>query len=176
MATEFDRIARLSQAFRSAPNDRVALGIGDDAAVLNSNARPTVWTIDSAVEGVHFSRTFMGLADIGYRAFMAAASDVAAMGGRAVGALCAWVLPADLSEADFDELSSGVARAAELCNCPVIGGNLARGSELSLTTTVLGESPGPLALRSGARPGDALFVSGPVGAAALGLSALRAGR
>ncbi len=176
MATEFDRIARLSQTFRSAPNDRIALGIGDDAAVLNASARAGVWTIDSAVEGVHFSRAFMDLADIGYRAFMAAASDVAAMGGRAVGALCAWVLPADVSEADFDALSSGVARAAALCNCPVVGGNLARGTELSLTTTVWGESLGPLALRSGARPGDTLFVTGPVGAAALGLTALRAGR
>src|SRR4051812_47670231 len=120
MATEFERIARLSKLFQHAPTDRVALGIGDDAAVLNPSSRLSVWTVDSAVEGVHFSRAFMGLEDIGYRAFMAAASDVAAMGGRAVSALCAWVLSKDLTEPEFDQLALGVARAAELCGCPIV--------------------------------------------------------
>jgi thiamine-monophosphate kinase len=176
MATEFERIARLSKLFRFPPGDRVTIGIGDDAAVLSPGTRPGIWTIDTAVEGVHFSRAFMGLEDVGYRAFMAAASDIAAMGARAVGALCAWVLPADLSEADFDVLASGVAQAAESCNCPVIGGNLARGRELSLTTTVYGESHGPIALRAGARAGDTVYVTGTVGGAALGLRVLEAQR
>src|SRR4051812_38149858 len=125
MATEFERIARLKELFRHAPSDRVALGIGDDAAVLNPTARLSVWTVDSAVEGVHFSRAFMGLEDIGYRAFMAAASDIAAMGGRAVSALCAWILSKEVSEEEFDRLALGVAEAAELCGCAVVGGNLA---------------------------------------------------
>ena len=176
MATEFERIARLKELFRQGPNDRVVLGIGDDAAVLAACSRPTVWTVDSAVDGVHFSRAFMGLEDIGYRAFMAAASDVAAMGARAVSALCAWVLSSDLSEEEFDRLAMGMAAAAELCGCRIVGGNLARGRELSLTTTVLGECHGPLALRSGARVGDTLFVTGTLGGAALGLRALMAGR
>jgi thiamine-monophosphate kinase len=176
MATEFERIARLRQLFQSAPSERIALGIGDDAAVLNPSSRSCVWTVDTAVEGVHFSRSFMGLEDVGYRAFMAAASDIAAMGGRAAAALCAWVLPSELTEAEFDRLAAGVARAAELCGCAVVGGNLARGNELSLTTTVLGDCHGALALRRGARPGDSLFVTGTLGGAALGLRALQAGR
>lgn len=176
MPTEFERIARLKELFRHAPSDRVALGIGDDAAVLNPTPRLSVWTVDAAVEGVHFSRAFMGLEDIGYRAFMAAASDVAAMGGRAVSALCSWILSKELAEEDFDRLASGVARAAERCGCAIVGGNLARGNDLSLTTTVLGECHGPLALRGGARPGDTLFVTGTLGGAALGLRALAGGR
>ncbi|MFT3921259.1 MAG: thiamine-phosphate kinase [Myxococcales bacterium] len=175
MASEFERIALLQKWFQRDAGERVALGIGDDAAVLNPSSRNGVWTVDSAVEGVHFSRAFMGLEDIGYRAFMAAASDVAAMGGRAVGALCAWVLPEALSDAEFEQLSRGVREAADTCECAIIGGNLARGRELSLTTTVLGECHGPVALRSGARVGDTLFVTGPLGAAALGLRALQRG-
>jgi len=176
MSTEFARIQRLMTVFQREPSERVALGIGDDAAVLKPSGRNSVWTVDAAVEGVHFSRAFMALPDIGYRAFMAAASDVAAMGARAVGALCAWVLPRAFSDAEFEALARGVASAADACGCAIIGGNLARGAELSLTTTLLGECHGPLALRAGARAGDTLFVTGSVGGAALGLSALRAQR
>ncbi len=176
MAKEFERIARLRALFRGAPSDVVALGIGDDAAILHVGTRPRVWTVDSAVDGVHFSQAFMSLEDIGYRAFMAAASDVAAMGGHAVCALSAWVLPQDFSEKDFDALAKGLSLAADLCQCPIVGGNLARGRELSLTTSVLGECNASPARRSGARVGDTLFVTGPVGAAALGLKALQQGK
>lgn len=174
MAKEFERIARLRALFRGAPSDVVALGIGDDAAILHVGSRPRVWTVDSAVEEVHFSRAFMSLEDIGYRAFMAAASDVAAMGGHAVCALSSLILPSDFDDASFDALAKGLSLAADLCHCPIVGGNLARGRELSLTTSVLGECNSTPSRRSGARVGDAVFVTGPVGAAALGLHALKA--
>lgn len=172
---EFTRIAQIEALLKRASN-RVLLGIGDDCAVLAPSPYPQVWTTDAAVEEVHFSRSFMSLEQIGFRAFMAAASDVAAMGGRAVAALSALILPVAFSDEELHTLVRGIARAADACHCPVIGGNLARGRELSLTTSVLGECSKRVVTRSGARVGDGVYVTGALGGSALGLHALRAGR
>lgn len=174
MSSEHQRIERIRQLFQR-PSRHVVLGIGDDCAVLAPNALPQVWTVDTAVENVHFSRTFMSCRQIGYRAFMAAASDIAAMGGRATAALSALCLPRAFSDAELDDLLAGIAAAADLLQVVVAGGNLARGSELSLCTTVLGECPAKVLRRDSARVGNAVFVTGTVGGAALGLSALSAG-
>ncbi len=175
---EFARIARIRRLLATPLADAspIEVGIGDDCAVLAATATKTVWTIDSAVEGVHFRRDCMSLDAIGFRAFMAAASDLAAMGGRATAALSALTLPPNLGDDELDRLVAGLARAASECACPVVGGNLTRGSELSLTTTLLGAPHARPILRSGARSGDDLYVSGPLGGAALGLRALVAGR
>jgi thiamine-monophosphate kinase len=173
VSSEFERIG-LIEAILTRPSGNVAVGIGDDCAVLHPSPYPRVWTVDTAVEGVHFARSLMGLEQAAYRAFMAAASDLAAMGARPVGALSALTLPAMFPDAELEQLARGFARAADLCGCPVIGGNLARADVLTLTTTVLGECARPL-LRTGARAGDGLYVSGTVGGAALGLRALQAG-
>ncbi len=174
MSSEFARIEQLAALF-ARPSEEVPLAIGDDCAVLAPSALPRVWTIDAAIEGVHFSRAFMALDAVGFRAFMAAASDIAAMGGRAVAALSAWVLPVSFSDAELASLAQGLARAADACACAIVGGNLTRGGELSLTTSVLGECAGRVLTRAGARPGDAVFVTGTVGGAALGLRALERG-
>lgn len=150
----------------------IEIGIGDDAAVLRSRGQRLVWTVDTCVEGVHFRRDWLGLADVGYRSLQAAASDLAAMGARALGALSSVVVPSSLVPAELDELASGQAEAAASLGCPVIGGNLARGGELSVTTSVLGEARRVLA-RSGASPGEELWLVGDVGLAAGGLEMLR---
>lgn len=150
------------------------LGIGDDCAVLAPTAVTQVWTIDAAVENVHFSRAFMSFEQIAYRAFMAAASDIAAMGGRAVAALSALSLPRDFSDEELDELLAGIGAAADRLQVVVAGGNLARAEELTLTTTVLGECPAKVLRRDAGRVGDGVFVTGTLGGAALGLSALQA--
>jgi thiamine-monophosphate kinase len=175
MSSEFARIAQIEAILRRESRE-VSLSIGDDCAVLAGSERPRVWTVDAAVEGVHFSRDYMALKDIAYRAFMAAASDVAAMGGRCVAALSALILPIAFSDAELSELVSGLASAADDCGCPIVGGNLARGGELSLTTSVLGECTSQVITRSGARVGDGLFVTGTLGGAALGFRALSSGR
>jgi len=175
MSSEFARIAQIEAVLRRESRE-VSLSIGDDCAVLAPSDKPRVWTVDAAVQGVHFSRDYMALEDIAYRAFMAAASDVAAMGGRAVAALSALILPSTFSDAELQQLVLGLARASDDCACPIVGGNLARGGELSLTTSVLGECPSHVITRSGARLGDGLFVTGTLGGAALGLRALSAGR
>jgi thiamine-monophosphate kinase len=171
---EFERIARLRRLYERSSN-AVMLGIGDDCAVLAPSDRPRVWTVDVAVSGVHFDLTFTSLEAAGYRAFMAAASDLAAMGARGVAALSSLVLPRELSDDELDRLAEGIARASDASSCPVVGGNLARGSELAITTSVLGECQGPVLRRDGARAGDFLYLTGPVGGAALGLVRLQKG-
>jgi thiamine-monophosphate kinase len=150
------------------------VGIGDDAAVLPSPGGSLVWTVDAAVDGVHFRRDLLTLDDIGYRSTMAAASDLAAMGASPLGLLAALILPADFPDDALASLARGQRAAADALGTAVIGGNLSRGSELSITTTALGEARRPL-LRRGARPGDRLWMAGPVGLAAAGLRLLLTG-
>jgi thiamine-monophosphate kinase len=171
---EREIIALFERRLRAGAKSRraVELGIGDDAAVLRCRGRRLVWTVDSCVEGVHFRRDWLGLADVGYRSLQAAASDLAAMGARPLGALSSVVVPSALMPAELDELASGQAEAAASLECPVIGGNLARGKELSVTTSVLGEARRVLA-RSGASPGEELWLVGDVGLAAAAVEILR---
>jgi thiamine-monophosphate kinase len=175
MSSEFARIAQIEAVLRRESRE-VSLSIGDDCAVLAPSDKPRVWTVDTAVQGVHFSRDYMTLEHVAARAFSAAVSDVAAMGGRCVAALSALILPSTFSDPELQQLVVGLARASDEYGCPIVGGNLARGGELSLTTSVLGECPSAVITRSGARLGDGLFVTGTLGGAALGLCALSAGR
>jgi thiamine-monophosphate kinase len=155
----------------------VEVGIGDDAAVLSAeHARGRiVWTIDEQVEGSHFQRDLLAWRDIGWRSFMAAASDLAAMGAAPWSALCALVLPDDVDDTALEQIAVGQRDAAVAVGAPIVGGNLARGATLSMATTLLGTCDRAVT-RSGARPGDGLWMAGHVGLAAAGLRALRAGR
>jgi thiamine-monophosphate kinase len=127
-----------------------------------------VWTVDACVEGVHFERRLLTLEQVGAKSFHAAVSDVAAMGARPLAALSSIVVPARRASTDVPKIARGQARAARELRCPVVGGNLANGEALSVTTTVLGVADRSLG-RSGARPGDALWLLGRVGCAAAGL-------
>lgn len=148
----------------AAASDHVRVGIGDDAAVLEGGL---VVSVDAQVEHVHFERAWLPDEAIGYRAFVAAVSDLAAMGAVPRAALSSLILP-DVSLAGV--LAAGQAEAARDYACPVIGGNLSRGTEMSVTTTVLGQAERPLT-RAGAAPGQHVYVAGTVGAAAAGLRA-----
>ncbi|MBL8601229.1 MAG: thiamine-phosphate kinase [Myxococcales bacterium] len=175
--SEFERIARLTARFRG-PRPP-ALGIGDDAAVLHGEG-PLVVTVDASVEGVHFHQSFASLDALAARAVEAAASDLAAMGARidvdGAGLAFAWSLPQALSDADFDALVEGSARAAERMGAAVVGGNLTRGPNIALTTTALGRLDAAPLTRAGARPGDHIAVTGSPGRAAAGLGLLLSGR
>lgn len=167
---EAERIARLAAILGTA-RPGIVLGIGDDAAVLDAPEDPLVWSIDAAVEHVHFERAWLSPEDLGYRATMAALSDLAAMGARPLGVLAGLVLPPDLDEAWVDGIARGQRLACDELDTALIGGNLSRGSELSLTTTVLGAASRPMR-RDRARAGDGVWIAGPVGLARAGLEAL----
>jgi thiamine-monophosphate kinase len=172
---EFERVAEIRRRLTFA-SDQVLLGIGDDAAVLSQSARAQVLSVDAQVEGVHFRRELLAPGDIGYRAFVAALSDLAAMGARPRAALIALILPQALGDEELYAIVDGIAEAQREYACAVIGGNLARGGELSITTTVVGDAASATLTRAGARPGDGLFVTGELGGAALGLALLQAGK
>lgn len=169
--SEWTLIDVLRRELGRGPRDRVALDIGDDAAVLKRLRGDAVLSVDASVEGVHFRRAWATWDVIGARAFEAAMSDLAAMGSEPVAALVALALPPSKKEREVRELARGIARAARRHGCPVVGGNLTRASEVSITTTVIGEGRAHLT-RAGARAGDDVFVTGPLGGAALGLACL----
>src|SRR3974390_363692 len=110
---ERQRIAMLERLLSSAAPG-VAVGIGDDAAVLDvaGGQGRLVWTIDEQVEGVHFRRARLSWHDGGWRSYMAAASDVAAMGALPWCALCAMVLPDDLDDEALEQIARGQRDAA----------------------------------------------------------------
>ncbi len=172
--SEWERIALIARLLAPKRRSRdVVVGIGDDAAVLRASGL-LVWTVDSAVEGVHFDLDWLAPEDVGYRATQAAVSDLAAMGARPLGALSNLCLPKRFPKRDLERLLRGQAEAARELGCPIIGGNLAGSSELSITTTALGSTRAPL-LRSGARAGDELWLLGDVGLARAGLLAFQEG-
>ena len=152
----------------------LAEGIGDDAAVLSppTDGRLIVST-DASVEGVHFQPGWLTPEEIGARAAAAALSDVAAMGGEARWVLVALEVPTRWQDA-LPALADGIGRLVADANARIIGGNITRGEQLALTLTVIGSSPSPV-LRSGARPGDALWVTGVLGGPRVALSAFTRG-
>jgi thiamine-monophosphate kinase len=146
------------------------VGIGDDAAVLQpTRGESIVVSVDAAVEGKHFRRGWLTPSDIGYRAVMAALSDLAAMAARPMGILVAIGLPDEWRGA-LPDIADGIGDAASAAHTVIRGGNLTAANELSITTTVLGETYEPLT-RSGARAGDTVYVTGRLGA--VGAAVLR---
>jgi thiamine-monophosphate kinase len=166
---EFDAIRALVAAWGTR-----AEGIGDDAAVIGVPAgERLVVSTDTSVENVHFRRDWLTPDEIGWRATMAALSDIAAMGARPLGVLTAITVP-EAWRNDLAELGRGIGDAVGDTGTKVLGGDLSAGTELSIAVTVLGGAAQPL-MRRGARVGDALFVSGVLGGPALALRAWLAG-
>jgi thiamine-monophosphate kinase len=156
----------------------VAVGVGDDAAVLTPERnRAEVITADSLVEGVHFDRAYVPPAAIGHKALAVNLSDLAAMGAEPRAALLSLVLPAHLAVADLDGLLDGFLGLAARYGVALVGGNITRSpGPLVVDVTATGVVKARRVLtRSGARPGDDVYVSGMVGSAAAGLAACRAG-
>jgi thiamine-monophosphate kinase len=174
---EFGLIARIARAAGPA-GGAVVLGIGDDAAVLR--ARPgedIAVTTDASVEGVHFRFDRQSPRHVGRFALAACVSDLAAMGARPLGFTAALAAPAQLEVAIADGLCAGMLDVARRTGCPLVGGNVTRAREVSLTLTALGAVPRGRALtRSGTRVGDRVLVTGRLGASALARARADAGR
>lgn len=147
------------------PAPKGVVGIGDDAAVFGRQ----LLTTDTLVDDVHFRRAWCTPEEVGWKALAVNLSDIAAMGGRPTVALVSLILPGQTSVDTVLGFYRGMRRLARLWKVAILGGNLARGEVLSLTLTVIGEpgKRGPI-LRSGARSGDRVYVSGEPGLARLG--------
>lgn len=167
---EFDMIRRMLE--RWGPRAR---RVGDDAAVITGpGERPLVVSTDTSVENVHFRKDWLTPEEIGYRAATAALSDLAAMGARPLGILAALTIPGHWRES-MDSIADGIGDAAASADAPILGGDISCGTELSLTFTVLGTARTPL-LRSGARPGDKVYLTGRLGGPGAALRSLESGR
>ncbi|CAA9532203.1 MAG: Thiamine-monophosphate kinase [uncultured Thermoleophilia bacterium] len=161
---EFALIERLAARLGDPPGDVVLTGIGDDAAVL---APDLVWTCDLLVEDVHFRRGTTPLDDLGWKALAVNVSDIAAMAAEPVAALVAVAVGPDWTEDDVDQIYAGLAGCATETGCPVVGGDVSRGPALVLSVTALGRAGRPV-LRSGARVGDVVAVTGALGGSEAG--------
>jgi len=164
---EFGLIDKITKKPKS---KNVLVGIGDDAAVVKTEKDLQVLTTDCLVEGDHFTKEWFTPRQIGMKAIEINVSDVAAMGGIPKYVLVSLCLPQDL-EVDFvEEMYKGMWKTCDKYNIEIIGGNMTHSKQIVISITLTGEvDKKNLCLRSGAKPGDFIFVSGHIGNGRAGL-------
>ena len=166
LSGEFELIARLSAGIHL--SRRTLLGVGDDCAILSRPRGDTLFTIDSLVENVHFDLRWCPPQALGARALTVNLSDIAAMGGRPTACVVNLGVREGISTRTLELIYSGLREAARGASTDIVGGNITRARELSITIALLGEVGRGVMRRDAARPGDEIFVTGTLGDAALG--------
>ncbi len=158
------------------PDPPGVLGAGDDGAVLPALDGRVVASTDLLIEGRHFRRDWSAAADIGVKAAAQNMADIAAMGAVPTALLFGLAVPGEMAAAWVVAVAEGLAAECERAGAAVVGGDVTSADSVMLAITALGSlaSRDPVT-RAGARPGDVLAISGPVGLSAAGLALLRAG-
>ncbi len=172
MPGEFDYLDWLRQ--QTPPADRVLIGPGDDCALLAPSGRATLITTDMLMDGTDFILADVGGIRVGRKAMAVNLSDIAAMAGRPIAAVVSVALPlyplVGTTRELAEDLYKGLREMADRFGVPIVGGDTnSWAGPLVISITVLGEPTGTGAVRrSGAKPGDAIFVTGPLGGSLLG--------
>ncbi|MBD3175166.1 MAG: thiamine-phosphate kinase [Armatimonadia bacterium] len=175
-----DALIRRLAGILGEPSEPVTRGIGDDCAVLRLGDRHLLYATDTMVEGTHFltepESPLTDLEAAGWRLGASNLSDIAAMGGAPMAGVISTALPPEWPVAHVESVYGGLTEVAGRYGLALCGGDVVRTrGPVVLSLAVLGESSGPPALRTGARPGDLLAVTGSLGEAAAYLDAVQHG-
>jgi len=164
---EFGLIGKITKK----PRDKdILIGIGDDAAVIKQEQGLQVLTTDCLVEGDHFRREWFSPKQIGMKAIEINVSDVAAIGGQPKYALVSLALPQNLDVKFVEDMYTGMWKTCDKYNIEIIGGNMTHCDNIVVSITLTGiVDNNYLSLRSGAKPGDFIFVSDHLGNGRAGL-------
>jgi thiamine-monophosphate kinase len=170
-------IAEIRRLAGRSRNPGVLLGIGDDCAVLSAfPGRQLLVTTDLCIENVHFRRQWHSPHSVGHRCLTRGLSDIAAMGGEPVACFLSLGLPADLPQRWVNSFLAGLEQLARRFRVALSGGDISAAEEIIADIMVVGQVPSRKAvLRSGARPGDRIFVTGDLGKSGTVLQRLYAG-
>jgi len=169
---EFGLIDRLAK-MAAGRDERLIIGIGDDAAAWKGDASIQLATVDSFIQGVHFPAGIVPWPELGWKALAVNLSDIAAMGGIPRYALVSLALPPDTEVDDVTTLYTGMLELAKQHRVTIVGGDISNAPMVIINVTVLGSSPKKQILtRASAKPGELIAVTGHLGAAAAGLEML----
>lgn len=154
----------------------VIVGIGDDTAAIKvSGEKLLLFTSDSLVEDVHFKWDYTSPFQVGWKALVVNISDVAAVGGNPTHCLVSLALPSDTERNLVREVYRGLKKAASKYRVGIVGGDTVRAPSFIITVSLLGEVKREnIVLRSGAKPGDLIYVTGQLGSSGAGLACLKA--